>query len=115
MRPSELIRRVLRYSIAAVAVLYIYWTEARIHNLQAITDLIYDTSTCIHLGDARETVRHRLIELGYSLNNDHIEADSVSPNLLLGGWTFRVFYVRIEYNSAGKVERDFLVSGIGAL
>ena len=109
--PNKLLR-IGRYVAVLVGLLYLGWTEVRVENLQALTDLAYDAPSCCAPGDTREQVHEAFRRRGYDVQVYARGTEMVRAKLLLGGWTFRSFGVLIDYGQDGKVKRCGLQSEI---
>ena len=93
---------------------YLYFNEAGIRNLQTLTNLVFDQSTCAERGRSREEVNKCLKNLG----NDPVamdgHTDRIVPPLLFDGFS-RDYHLFLDYDQQGKLINSQLMTFIGFL
>ena len=104
MRSPSLWRLARLSALSVLVALYVAYCGIRLHNLQVLTDLLYQGSACAKPGESRESVRARLASWNYRYEQTaNPLVDAVEPSGLVGGPGLRRYMFLIVYGADGRV------------
>lgn len=98
--------------LAAIAAL-VFWvvtSEIRLHNVETLSELILQCSSCAEPGQSREHVHDCMAKWGYVFVAATDEREIVQPSELAGSSDARRYAFVIEYGADGRVKASYPTS-----
>jgi len=104
----------LRTIVPLLIVVYLGWSEVRIRNLQALTDLAFDASSCGQKGDSLANVKECFESRGHKVRTFDASNDMVDANVTTMDLFPRTYAILIGHDKNGKVNGCCLYSFLPA-
>lgn len=89
----------------------VWLVEARIRNVEALTNMAYDAAGCASAGQSRSSAEACFASLGYS-SERYVGADRVFPPLLAPLPMFTGYWLAVYFDRKGTVSKWRLESNI---